>query len=288
MFFKNRKTNYFILSILSVTTVFIWLTLFSQTPDNILKVHFFDIGQGDAIFIETPNQTQVLIDGGPDKTVLEKLNQEMPLYDRRIDLVILTHPDADHITGLVEVLNYYQVGRILTSGLKKDTAIYQRWRNLIEEKNIPLTIAQTGQRFILQEGIVLNILWPEQSLIESSSKNANNVSIVGQLVYGQTEFLLTGDIEKEVEQRLLNQNWDLTSDILKVPHHGSKTSSSYNFLKAVNPQIAVISVGLNNRYGHPSQIVLDRLKEIVVYRTDKDSDIRIVTNGVLFEVKTEQ
>lgn len=285
MFFKKRKTNYFILSILFVTTSFIWLTLFSQASDNILEVTFFDVGQGDAIFIETPNQAQVLIDGGPDKTILEKLNQTMPFYDRTIDLLILTHPDDDHLAGLVEVLNYYQVGHILTSGIKKDTAIYQRWRDLIEERNIPLTIAQTGQRVILQEGIVLKILWPEQSLIKSLSKNTNNVSIVGQLVYGQTEFLLTGDIEKKIEQRLLNQNWDLTSNILKLPHHGSKTSASYNFLKAVNPQIAVISVGLNNRYKHPHSEVLERLKNSFLYRTDENGDIRIITDGILFEIE---
>ena len=285
--FKTKKINYSILGILLIITSFIWLTLFSQAQDNILEVTFFDVGQGDAIFIETPNKVQVLIDGGPDKTVLEKSNKVMSFYDRTIDLLILTHPDADHITGLIEILNYYQVNHILTSGLKKDTAVYQRWLNLIEERNIPLTIAQAGQKVILQEGIVLKILWPEQSLIKSLSKNTNNASIVGQLVYGQTEFLLTGDIEKEIEQRLLNQNWNLTSDILKVPHHGSKTSASYNFLKAVNLQIAVISVGLNNRYKHPHSEVLERLENVLIYRTDESGDIRIITDGVLFRIETE-
>jgi len=285
--FKTKKINYSVLGILLIVASFIWITLFSQASDNILEVIFFDVGQGDAIFIETPNQAQVLIDGGPDKTVLEKLNQTMPFYDRTIDLIVLTHPDDDHLAGLIEVLNYYQVGHILTSGLKKDTAIYQRWRDLIEERNTPLTIAQTGQRVILQEGIVLKILWPEQSLIKSLSKNTNNASIVGQLVYGQTEFLLTGDIEKEIEQRLLNQDWNLTSDILKAPHHGSKTSASYNFLKAVNSQIAVISVGLNNRYKHPHLEVLERLENALIYRTDENGDIRIITDGTLFEIETE-
>ena len=281
MFFKKRKTNYFILSIFFVTTSFIWLTIFSQAPDNILEVSFFDIGQGDAIFIETPNGRQVLIDGGPDKSVLEKLGQEMPVYDRTIDLIILTHPDADHITGLVEALKYYQIGHILTSGFEKETIIYQKWRDLIEERNIPLTIAQTGQRIILQEGIVLNILWPEANV---TFKNANNASVVGQLIYGQIEFLLTGDIEKEIEQRLLNQNLDLTSDVLKAPHHGSRTSSSQNFLDAVNPQIAVISVGLNNRYKHPHSAILERLKNYIIYRTDKDGDIQISTDGISLRV----
>jgi competence protein ComEC len=286
--FKTKKLTYSILGILLVTTVLIWLAVFGQVQSNLLEVHFFDVGQGDAIFIETSNGRQVLIDGGPDKTVLEKLSQTMPFYDRTIDLIILTHPDADHVTGLVEVLKYYQVSHILTSGLKKDTAVYQRWQNLIKEKNIPLTIAQAGQRIILQEDIIMKIFWPEQSLIKSLAKKANNASVVAQLIYEQSEFLLTGDIEKEIEQRLLNQGENLASDILKVPHHGSKTSSSYNFLKAVNPQIAVISVGENNRYKHPHSTVLERLREYLICRTDKNGDIRIITDGVLFKVRTEK
>jgi len=287
--FQAQKINCSILGVLLIVTSLIWLALFNQAPDNILEVTFFDVGQGDAIFIETPYGRQILIDGGPDKTVLDKLSQTIPFYDRTIDLLVLTHPDADHITGLVEVLNYYQVGHILTSGLKKDTAVYQRWRNLIEERNIPLTIAQTGQRVILQEGIVLKILWPEQSLIKSMAKNANNSSVVSQLVYGQSEFLLTGDIEKEIEQYLVRHSVSngLESDILKVPHHGSKTSSSYNFLKAVNPQIAIISVGLNNRFKHPHSEVLERLRDFLIYRTDENGDIRIITDGTLFEIETE-
>ncbi|NQV00589.1 MAG: MBL fold metallo-hydrolase [Parcubacteria group bacterium] len=286
MLFKERKVNYFILIILLIGTVWIWSAVLKQAPDNILEVHFFDIGQGDSIFIETPQGKQVLIDGGPDKTVLEKLGKTMPFYDRTIDLVILTHPDADHITGLVEVLKYYQVEYILFSGLEKDTAVYQKWEDIIKEKNISLTIAQTGQKVILEKGIIMNILWPEQSLAESFTKKANNSSVVGQLIYEQIEFLLTGDIEKEIEQRLVNQN--LESDILKVPHHGSKTSTSYNFFKAVNPQIAVISVGLDNYYKHPHEDILERLKNVLVYRTDKNGDIEILTDGNLLQIKTEK
>ncbi len=281
--FGFKKIKYLSLAILTITVIIVWSVVFEQVKDNILEVHFFDVGQGDAIFIETPNGQQVLIDGGPDKTVLEKLSQVMPFYDRKIDLLILTHPDADHITGLVSVLEYYNIGRILFSGLTKDTAIYQKWQDLIEDKEIPLTVAQAGQQIILQEGIVMKILWPDQSLLESFSEPCNNVSIVGQLIYGRTEFLLTGDIEKKVESHLLKENWPLESDILKVAHHGSKTSSSYDFLKAVNPQIAVISVGEKNRYKHPHEEVLERLKDILVYRTDDYGDIEIMTDGVFLK-----
>jgi len=290
MFFKKRRINYLILSILLIGTIWIWSSIFKQSPDNILEVHFFNIGQGDSIFIETPQGKQILIDGGPDKTVLEKLGKTMPFYDRNIDLVVLTHPDADHITGLVEVLKHYQVEHILSSSLEKDTAVYKRWQDLIEEKNIPLTLAQIGQKIILEKEIIMNILWPEQTLVESFAKKANNVSVVGKLIYGQIEFLLTGDIEKEVEQYLVNNPLacGLASDILKVPHHGSKTSTSYDFLKAINPQIAIISVGLDNRYNHPHKDILERLKDVLVYRTDKNGDIEVLTNGNLLQIKIEK
>ncbi len=288
MFFIARKTKYFILIILFSGTIFVWSVIFIQTPNNILEVHFFDVGQGDSIFIETPNKRQVLIDGGPDKTVLEKLNQAMPFYDQTIDLVVLTHPDADHITGLIEVLEYYQIGRILTSGFEKDTATYKKWQELIKQKEIPLTIVQAGQNIILQDGIILEILWPDQYLIELSNKNTNNGSIVARLVYNQSEFLLTGDIEKEIEKYLVNQDIWLESDVLKIAHHGSKTSSIQSFINKVNPEIAVISVGENNRYNHPNETVLERLKNSSIYRTDKNHDIQILTDGVLFDIVTEK
>jgi len=283
--FKNKKFHYPFLVILLVVVLLIWQAVFERTSDNFLKVTFFDVGQGDAIFIETPNHRQILIDGGPDKTVLEKLGQAMLFYDRTIDLIILTHSDADHVAGLIEVLNYYQVKHILTSGFEQDTAVYHKWRKLISEKNIPLTIVQAGQKVILNKEIILEIFWPEQPM--TGIKSANNASVVGRLVYGQTEFLLTGDIDKKIEKILLTRNWNLESDVLKAAHHGSKTSSSDNFIKAVNPQVAIISVGENNRYKHPHLDVLERLKDSVIHRTDKDGDIKISTDGVLFGVETD-
>lgn len=285
MFFVGGKIRFFVLVVLLGGATFIWSAVFEQASDGILEVTFFDIGQGDAILIETPSGRQVLIDGGPDKRILEKLGQEMSFYDRTIDLVVVTHPDADHITGLVEVLNYYQVDHILTSGLDKDTIVAQKLKELIKEKGIPLILAQAGQNIILEEGIVLEILWPKQSLISSYANSSNNISIVGRLVYGETEILLTGDIEKKVENILINQ--DIQSDILQLPHHGSKTSSGLNFLKAVDPEAVVISVGQKNRYKHPSPEVLERIKNILTYRTDQNGDIKILTDGVLFDILTE-
>lgn len=289
MIFKKQQTNYFILVILLVVAVWIWAVIFSQ-GDQFLEVIFFDVGQGDAIFIETPKNQQVLIDGGPDKTVLEKISQEVPFFDKKIDLVILTHPDADHLTGLISVLKHYQVGHIITSGFEKDTVTYNKWRNLIEDKNIPLTLAQSGQKIIFQDDLSLEILWPDQSLINSFSDKANNVSVVGRLIYGQTEFLLTGDIEKKVESYLVNylSAKKLKSDILKAPHHGSKTSSSQNFLKTINPEIVVISVGADNHFKHPDSVILERLENIRLFRTDQDGNLKILTDGSLVKIETEK
>ncbi|MBU1177131.1 MAG: ComEC/Rec2 family competence protein [Patescibacteria group bacterium] len=286
MFPIKQKIKYLILIILFGGTILIWSVVFNFADNEFLEVTFFDVGQGDSIFIETPNRKQVLIDGGPDKTILEKLNETIPFYDKTIDLIILTHPDTDHITGLVSVLEYYDVKYILTSGIENETVVYKEWHDLIEEKNIPLILAQSGQKIFLEQDIILEIIWPEQSSIESFSKPTNNTSIVGRLIYGDIEFLLTGDIEKKVENYLISQNLNLESDIFKAPHHGSKTSSNYNFIEIINPQASVISVGRDNRYKHPNDEVLERLRESIIYRTDKNGDIKILTDGILFDILT--
>jgi len=283
-----KKILYLGLSFLLVAGLLIWLAVFEQQSANLLEVYFLNVGQGDSIFIKTPAGRQVLIDGGPDKTVLAELNRVIPFYDRTIDLVILTHPDADHLTGLIEVLNYYQIDSILSSGFQKETAVYRKWRQIISQKDIHLVLAQAGQRVIFPSGPVLEILWPERPLIDSLTRKANNASVVGRLVYEQAEILLTGDVEKEVEQYLVNQRprTELESDILKVAHHGSKTSSGQGFLEAVSPQAAVISVGRENRYGHPASAVLERLKNIFVYRTDQDGRVQVSTDGRQFRIET--
>lgn len=284
--FRSRKFKYLILIALFFTAVLVWQAVFERAPDSILEVHFFDVGQGDSIFIECPNGRQILIDGGPDNTILERLGEVMSLYDRSIDLVILTHPDADHITGLVEVLERYEVSHILTSGFKADSAAYYEWKRIIEEKNISLTLAQARQVIFLQPEISMDIFWPDAG-IDVSVQKANNISIVGRLVYGQSEFLLTGDIEKKIEKHLLGQNYNLDADILKIAHHGSKTSSIEDFIAAVSPQISVISVGRDNRYGHPHEIVLERLKDSAVCRTDKNGTVTILTDGKEFAIQTD-
>lgn len=288
MFYFIYRHKYRILTGLAIGVILVWLAVFTQSQNPFLEVDFFDVGQGDAIFIEAPNGNQILIDGGPGDIILEKLGEELSFHDRSIDLIILTHPEADHINGLIEVLKNYQVEHILYTGVVRDTSAYKEWSKLISEKSIPLTIAQAGQVIYLSPQIKLYILWPFQDLSGQRLKNNNNASVVVQLVYGQAEFLFTGDIEKETERELVTRGIDLTSDVLKVPHHGSKTSTTQEFLSKVNPKVAVISAGRKNPYGHPHSSVLERLKDVKVYGTYKDGDIEIFSDGQSLLVKTSE
>jgi len=282
MVFKNRKLFWVVFSILICLNVIAWVVVWDLSQPRFLEVVFFDVGQGDAIFIETPERFQVLIDGGPDLAVLEKLGQETPFYDRTIDLIILTHPEHDHLFGLLEVLKRYEVKNILWTGIIRDTAEWEEWKRLIEQEGADIIITEAGQRIVLQKEplIYLDILYPFENLENKETKYTNNTSIVANLVFEDVSFLFTGDIEKEVERKLVEQNVDLYSDILKVAHHGSKTSSCLEFLEIVSPELAVISVGENN-YGHPHPDVLANLEkfDIQVLITKELGDIKIVSDG---------
>ena len=280
---KNKLFR--ILAIVFVVLVLAWVWVFVEERQEFLEIDFYDVGQGDAIFIETPGKKQILIDGGPDLTILEKLGRELPFWDRYIDLIVLTHPEYDHIGGLIEVIKRYKIGRILTTGVTRDTAEYGEWQRIIQEKNIPILIAQANVVINLGNDINLFVLYPFENLAGQKIKKSNNTSIVAQLVYKDFELLLTGDIEKKVEKALVNSGIDLQSDILKVPHHGSKTSSTKDFINAVNPIIAIIQAGKDNPYGHPHQNVLDTLRNITTLITGRDSNIEILTNGTEFQIQ---
>ncbi len=281
--FKNKSFRIF--GIIFIILVLAWTLVFVERQQEFLEIDFYNVGQGDAIFIETPDKRQILVDGGPDLTILEKLGKEMPFWDRYIDLVILTHPEYDHIGGLIEVIKCYEIGSILTTGVVRDTAEYEEWIRVIEKEKIPFIIAQAGGIIDLGDGIKLVVLYPFESLSGQKIKKANNSSIVAQLVYKDFEVLLTGDIEKEVERKLVGAGINLQSDVLKVPHHGSKTSSINEFITAVNPFVAVIQAGKDNSYGHPHGSVLDRLSGATTFITGWNGDIEIVTDGVKFQVR---
>ena len=259
-------------------------------PDNNVRISFLDVGQGDATLIQKGNQ-QILIDGGPSpQTISLEISRKMPFWDRTIDLIVLTHPDYDHLSGLVEVLRRYQVKHVLYPDLDIESPIFNEFLKLIEEKDIQLTTAQAGQQITLDDGLMLNVLNPRLPPRDGTKEDSDNHGIVLQLNTGNLSFLLTGDIRQEAEIRLIASGIDLSSTVLKIAHHGSDTSSTPEFLAAVNPQVAVISAGDDNKYGLPDDEVLDRLKKKPgpgnIYRTDRQGTIDFITDGERLWVET--
>lgn len=240
-----------------------------------LAVWIFDVGQGDAIFIDSPTK-QILIDGGPNDAILEKLASVLPPWDRRLDVVLATHPHADHVLGLDAVLENYQVDEVVDDGLIYNSAASIGFENLGGDA---ATVASRGMSWDLGDGGVLQVIWPASPLAGAFTDDANDGSIVVLLTYGATTILLTGDAGLAQEE-LFSAGLPHI-DVLKVGHHGSDTSSSPNLLQTITPDYALISVGVNNNYGHPSKIVLDRLQQsgAQVYRTDMDGDLRVLTDG---------
>jgi competence protein ComEC len=264
---------------------FAWLGL----PDGRLHVVFLDVGQGDAIFIQTPSGRQVLIDGGPSETVLlSQLGRQMPFWDRAIDVMLLTHPDSDHVTGLVPVLERYRVDTVIHRPVKMDSETYDYWLQLVETEGATVYRGEAGMRLALDEGLDMVVLHPGAELVSGEGGSANNNSVVTRLTYGQVSVLLTGDIEAEVEQWLVAEGVTLASTVLKAAHHGSCSSTTEEFLAAVDPEVVVISVGEDNDFGHPCAGVLERLGELPVYRTDEQGVVEIVTDGAQAWVETER
>ncbi len=284
----KKNLVFYIFGFLVLLNVLAGIAALDLSKTRFLEVNFFDVGQGDAIFIESPRRHQILIDGGPGSAILEKLGKEMPFWDRTIDLVILTHPERDHLAGLLEVLKRYKVENILWTGVVRDTQEFKEWEKAIEEEKTNVRIAQSGQRItILSEKLYLEILYPFENLTGQELKNSNNTSIVSRVVFNENSFLFTGDIQKSAEKELTENGKELNSDILKVSHHGSKNSNTKEFIEKVLPEIAVISVGKGNSYGHPHQEVLDILESygIRVLRTDQQGDIKIISDGKILKIK---
>lgn len=289
MLIKDKRFIFWIFFVLLWVNSFAWAVVYDLNRPQSLEVIFFDIGQGDAIFIETPKGYQILIDGGPNSSILEKLGKEMPFWDRTIDLVVLTHPERDHISGLIEVLKRYKVDFILWTGILRNTGEYKEWKRLIEEKIVQVKIAKTDQKIFFPETF-LDVLYPFEDLEGKDFKNTNNTSIALRLVFNNHSFIFTGDLYKSAERKLIDRRLYLDSNVLKVGHHGSKTSSCEEFLEKVKPEIAVISAGKENPYNHPHPEVLEVLDkyDITVLRTDIDGDIKIISDGESMEIKKQK
>lgn len=237
------------------------------------EVIFMDVGQGDAILIQK-DWTQILIDGGDGQQILNRLGEFMPLGDKKVELVIATHSDEDHMGGLIKVLESYEVEKVLESGTDCDKDLCQKWEGLIIQHGINELSAKLGQEVNLGEDIKISVLYPFDDLSGRDFENANEASIVLKAEVDGEKYLLMGDTETKTEKELLKSGLDLDADVLKVSHHGSKNATSVDFIAAVTPDQAVISVGKNS-YGHPSEETLNRLlnMNITILRTDEDGSI---------------
>jgi len=278
-----RKYGLLIFAIILAAAVFYIFYLDFRYSDRELTFATIDVGQGDAIFIESPTGTQILIDAGPPRRILGQLARLMPPFDRSLDAIILTHPDQDHIGGFAEVLRNYKVKMVLEPGSHNASQTYANLKNLFEDKGIPVTLARRGMRLHLGGGAVLDILFPDRDV---SSWVTNDASIIARLSYGESSFMLTGDATRDTEQVVLDYGTVVKSDVLKVGHHGSKTSTSSQFVQAVAPEYALISAGADNRYGHPHESVVDTLREFgadilstyevgtIIFKCDKMSECK--------------
>lgn len=271
------------LAVLFFFNAIAWSVVFDLSSNNNLELIFFDVGQGDSAFIETPEGYQVLIDGGPDSIVLEKLANQIPFWDRTIDLIILSHPEVDHLTGLLEVLKRYRIKNILWTGVLRNTAEFKEWDRLIQEEKeqdgAKIIIAKAGER--ISGDLLIEVLHPFEDWEGKELKDSNQSSLVVRFVFGKNSFLFTGDVLDFQEREMILRQVNLDADVLKISHHGSKTSSSEEFLEKVSPFLAVISSGLDNSYGHPHKEVLASLEKygINILRTDKQGDIKIISDG---------
>lgn len=266
----------------------------SARPDGLLHVYVLDIGQGDAILVVTPDGRQMLVDGGPDPEItLAAVSSLMPPGDRSLDVVAATHLDSDHVGGLLGVLDRYRVGTVLHGDDSANkAALYPQWRAVLRGRNHPVAAVHAGHRVQIGRDLVVEVLHPPpEGLPGWVEPNANNGSLVLKLEYGDVSFLLTGDVEVEGERFLMAAAGEkLRADVLKVGHHGSRTSTTEAFVDRVNARSAAISAGRENRYGHPHPDVVERLESSIgagqIFLTARDGTVEYISDGETVWVRT--
>jgi len=269
--------------------VFVWYQVFSGAPSKSSKVYFLDVGQGDAELVVFPGNIKVMTDAGPDNKVMTSLGKALPTGDHYIDLAIVSHPQLDHFNGYNFILDQYKVGAFIING-RSDTKTVYEWPQLlakIKEKNIPLITLGAGDS-ITYASDTIDMLSPDKDFIQSGE--LNDTGFVELIKTPEFRTLLTADTGFNVEDYLVQNHFDLKADVLKIGHHGSKTSSGANFLAAVNPKVAAIEVGAKNMYGHPTKEALARLASTTVniFRTDMNGTVEITAEEGKLKVLTEK
>lgn len=287
-----------------ITGLIILISSITSLPDGNLHIFYCDVGQGDAAYIRFPDGRDMVVDGGPNESVVECLSRHMPFWDRRIDLVILTHPQKDHMQGLIAVLERFHVDYFLRSDIENDTEGFAKIQSIISDKKIPVKFIAQGERITIGDS-ELSFLWPSteqiakgksinsvsvsagsEQVLGASVGDINDYSLVFRLAYGAFDAIFTGDADDHVEKNYVGMPLGPDEiEVLKVPHHGSRTGMTREFVNWVRPRVAIISVGKNN-YGHPSEEALGLLRSVgsVIYRTDNSSDIEIVSDGKQWQV----
>jgi competence protein ComEC len=283
MFHECKKYSLPIVTLLLLVGTIFVLRLDWQNSHRILTFAMLDIGQGDALFIESPTGTQIMFDAGPPRRVLGPLARVMSPFDKSIDALVITNPDADHISGFLDILKNYKVGEVFEPGTLNDSKTFQNLKMEIKNKNIPDILAKRGMRLDIGGGAYIDILFPDRDV---STWATNDGSVVAKLNYGKTSVMLTGDATTVTEKIVLAENSPaaLASTILKVGHHGSRTSTSADFVKALAPTYALISDGKDNKYGHPHPDTLDTLTSfgVKIFRTDLLGTIVMKSDGQNF------
>ncbi len=277
---SNRVRSVYLItlfiSLAALFTVLVFASYYPPKPE--LEVYFLDIGQGDSILIETPEHVTMLVDAGSDGRVVQQLGAVLPWWQRKIDYILWTHPDHDHYGGFQSVLQKYSIGEALWNGDQDPSAAFQGLLRDVRDRHIPLLKIAQGDVFQWPSGVSLHIVWPPTSYL---SKDKNNRSLTGLLSFGSEDFLLTGDLPQAEETLMMSQYPNLTAEVLKVGHHGSKNSSGSAFLAQLRPQYCIISVGKGNRYGHPAPETLQRLQEArcEIHTTEDEGRMSIATDG---------
>jgi competence protein ComEC len=273
---KELRSQNLRLTLVLAILFFVLVSLFNyyrESDAQTIKLCFFDVGQGDMEMIQTPGNKRIIIDGGPNESAISKIDKVVPFYDRKIDAIILTHPHADHLVGLISLLKNYEVKSLYFTGVTHNTSEYLEFLKLVKEKNIEVHVVKSGDYIELDNNIRLSFLFPMKDISDEKTDNLNDTSIVARLTWGEESALFMGDLESDGQDELLESGKYVNSDLIKIAHHGSNDSANQKFIDAVSPEIALISVGRDNKFGHPSQILLNLLNNVKIYRTDQDGDM---------------
>jgi len=281
----RRIIGVFCLLLLIVVVLFLAQPLFQSQHKHELAVSFLDVGQGDSIFIESHSGIQMLIDGGANRSVLRALSRQMKWYDKHIDIILATHPDADHIGGLVDVLERYDVDYVYQSGVAHDTPEAFAFNSATEKEGAEKIFARRGDVIDLGGEVYVEVLFPDRDIFEVET---NTGSVIVRVVYGDTSFFLSGDSPQSIEEYVVALDGkSLKSDVLKIGHHGSRTSTAVALLGFVAPKYGVISRGCDNRYGHPHPDVMELLErfEIETLDTCEEGTITFTSDGASLQLK---